>query len=71
MSVKQVTSSYKEDDDQVDEITPKAKVGQLDGKFHFKMNNKQTSTVYGSKFLDMRKTFQNFNSHSNKALNDP
>ncbi|CDW77529.1 UNKNOWN [Stylonychia lemnae] len=39
-------------------------------KFHFHVNQKQqSSTVYGSKFLDFRKTFQNFNANSNKALN--
>jgi hypothetical protein len=40
-------------------------------KFHFKMSegNNQASTVYGSKFNDFRKTFQNFNGQSNKAIN--
>lgn len=40
-------------------------------KFHFKMSgaNNQAQTVYGSKFVDFRKTFQNFNAQSNKAIN--
>ena len=33
------------------------------------MNSKQASTVYGNKFMEFRKTFQNFNGNSNKALN--
>ena len=32
---------------------------------HFQM---QSSTSYGTKFIDLRKTFQNFNANSNKAL---
>ena len=32
---------------------------------HFHM---QSSTSYGTKFIDLRKTFQNFNANSNKAL---
>jgi len=38
-------------------------------KFNFKLNSKQASTVYGNKFMEFRKTFQNFNGNSNKALN--
>jgi len=33
------------------------------------LNSKQSSTVYGAKFMEFRKTFQNFNANSNKALN--
>lgn len=65
-------ASYKEE-----EVTPPSNYAKQGEKFHFKLNNKHggisgASTVYGgSKFMEMRKTFQNFNTHSNKALNDP
>jgi hypothetical protein len=33
-------------------------------------NKQQSSTAYGgTKFMEFRKTFQNFNANSNKALN--
>lgn len=40
-------------------------------KFHFKFGGakQQYSTVYGTKFMEFRKTFTNFNANSNKAFN--
>lgn len=61
-----LNSSYKEDNQPSDHISPG---GMQNKKFQFKMSsNKQASTVYGSKFMDFRKTFHNFNANSNKAL---
>jgi hypothetical protein len=59
-----------EDDDQMQ---------QMKAKFKFKIGSSglgrgaqlSSSTSYGNKFIDLRKTFQNFNANSNKALQTP
>lgn len=54
-------SKFKEDGQIESQKTPLKQQMQL--------NNKQSSTAYGTKFMEFRKTFQNFNANSNKALN--
>ena len=56
-------SKFKEDEEGDEQSKQKER------KFNFKLNSKQASTVYGNKFMEFRKTFQNFNGNSNKALN--
>jgi hypothetical protein len=52
---------------------------QIKAKFKFKIGSSglgrgaqmSSSTSYGNKFIDLRKTFQNFNANSNKVLQTP